>query len=71
MYSKSLEAKIVQALQSKPEVLHSELLVGLEHGERLAMLDTVREMARNGLLKRDISQKDANGRMILRYLRVG
>lgn len=71
MYVKSVEDKVSQALQSAPEVLHATLLDGLTHQERLGLIDTIREMERQGLLKRDISTRDANGKLVLRYLRVG
>lgn len=71
MYVVSVQEKLTKALQSAPEVLHSEFVAGLEHHERIGLLDTVREMERNKLLKRDVTKKDERGKMVLRYLRVG
>jgi len=71
MYVKSVEDKLKAALQASPAVTHAQIVEGMEHVERLGLLDTVREMERNGLLKRDLTQRDERGKMILRYLRVG
>lgn len=71
MYVKSVEEKLTAALQASPAVSHASILVGLEHRERIGLLDTVREMERQGLLKRDLSERDERGKMVLRYLRVG
>jgi hypothetical protein len=71
MYVKSVEEKLTSALQASPAVTHAQILEGLEHQERLGLLDTVREMQRNGLLKRDLTERDERGKPILRYIRVG
>lgn len=71
MYVVSVQEKLTRALQNAPAVTHAEFVQGLEHHERIGLLDTVREMERNGLLKRDLSQRDERGKMILRYVRVG
>jgi len=71
MYLASLQEKISLALQTSPELVHSEFVKSLDHREQIALLDTVREMQKRKLLKRDISQKTEDGKMILRYLRVG
>ncbi len=71
MYVKSVEDKLKSALQTSPAVTHAQIVEGMEHQERIGLLDTVREMERNGLLKRDLTQRDERGKMILRYIRVG
>jgi hypothetical protein len=71
MYVKSLEDKFKTALQASPSVTHESIVDGLTHQERIGMLDTVREMERLGMLRRDLSERDANGRRVLRYVRSG
>jgi hypothetical protein len=71
MYVVSVQEKLTAALQSTPSVTHDEFVKGLQHNERLGLLDTVREMQRKGLLRRDISERDADGKMVLRYVRIG
>lgn len=71
MYVKSVEEKVSSALQASPAVTHAQIVEGMEHHERIGLLDTVREMERNGLLKRDLSERDERGKRILRYIRVG
>ena len=69
MYVKSVEDLLVDRLQAKPEVAHSELLDGLTHQERLGLMDTIREMARTGKLKRTL-QRNEQGKLVPVYQRV-
>jgi len=69
MYLESLREKIAAKLQSNPTLVHSQLIEELNHNERQALLDTVREMEKRGVLTRDLSEKNADGKSILRYLR--
>lgn len=71
MYVASVEEKLTAALQAAPAVTHQQIVQGMEHQERIGFLDTVREMERNRLLKRDLSERDEKGKRVLRYLRVG
>lgn len=71
MYVVSVEEKLTAALQNAPAVTHEAIIQDMQHHERIGFIDTVREMERNGLLKRDLSERDANGKRVLRYLRVG
>lgn len=70
MYVKSVETLLVTRLQAKPEVLHSELLDGLTHQERIGLIDTIREMERAGKLKRTM-QRNTEGKLVPVYVRVG
>lgn len=70
MYVKSVEELLKQKLQAKPEVLHSELLDGLTHQERIGLVDTIREMERSKLLKREMWRNE-QGKLVPRYIRVG
>ena len=70
MYVKSVEDLLTTRLQAKPEVPHAELLDGLTHQERLGLLDTIREMERNGKLKRTM-QRNELGKLVPVYVRVG
>ena len=69
MYVPSVEEKMTAALQSAPEVVHSEFIEQLDYNERRGLLDTARDMERRNLLKRDVSQI-VDGKLVLRYLRV-
>lgn len=71
MYVESLATKVKTALQSSQAVTHESLLSGLSHEERVGMLDTLRQLEKEGVLNRDLSLRDENGRMILRYVRKG
>lgn len=70
MYVKSVEDLLVARLQANKEVAHSDLLEGLSHQERLGLLDTIREMARTGKLKRTL-QRNEQGKLVPVYQRVG
>jgi len=70
MYVKSVEDLLTSRLQEKPEVGHAELLDGLTHQERIGLLDTIREMARTGKLKRTMQRNEA-GKLVPVYVRVG
>jgi hypothetical protein len=70
MYVKSVDDLLTTRLQAKPEVLHSELLDGLTHQERIGLVDTIREMERAGKLKRTL-QRNESGKLVPVYLRVG
>ena len=63
-----LEDKIVQALQANPALEHGVFAATLEHRDRQYLLDTVRDMERRGLLRRDLTLK-RDGKAVLRYLR--
>lgn len=70
MYVESFAQKVTQALQASPTVDHSALLEGLTHQENLGVVDTLREMERRGQLRREL-QRGEDGKLVLRYVRVG
>lgn len=70
MYIKSVEDLLVARLQAKPEVGHAELLDGLTHQERIGLVDTIREMARKGKLKREL-RRNEEGKLVPVYSRAG
>lgn len=72
MYVQEFADKVTAALQANAVVDHAALIGNLTHQERLGVLDTIREMERQGKLKRDMTQRDATtGKLVLRYVRVG
>jgi len=70
MYVKSVEDKVKAALQAKSPIDHSEINQNLTHQENIGLIDTIREMERLGLLKREM-QRNERGKLVLRYVRVG
>lgn len=70
MYVESFAQKVSQALQASPVVDHSALIQNLNHQENLGVVDTLREMERRKLLKRELQRGD-DGKLVLRYVRVG
>jgi len=70
MYVKSVEDKVKAALAAKSPVAHSEINQNLTHQESIGLIDTIREMERLKLLKRELS-RNAEGKLVLQYTRVG
>jgi len=70
MYVESFAQKVTQALQASPVVDHSALIQNLSHQENLGVIDTLREMERRGTLRRELQRGD-DGKLVLRYVRVG
>lgn len=70
MYVKSVEEKVLAALASQSPLPHSAISGNLTHQESIGLLDTVREMQRVGLLRRELIRNEA-GKLVLHYVRVG
>lgn len=65
----SVEQKLRDALQANPVVVHEAFVDTLDHREKIMLLDTVRDLQKRGVLKRDISEK-VEGHAVLKYVRV-
>jgi hypothetical protein len=70
MYVESFAQKVTTALQANAVVDHSTLIQNLSHQESLGVIDTLREMERRGQLRREL-QRGEDGKLVLRYVRVG
>ena len=68
MYVKSVEEKLTSALQANETVNYGEFAAQLNFPEQRGLLDTVRDMEKRGLLRRDLSEK-VDGKAVLRILR--
>ena len=64
-----LEQKVLDALQASPTLDHEALAASMDYRERKSLLGTIRELERQGLVKRDMSER-RDGRRVLRYIRV-
>ena len=64
-----VENKLLQAVQASGVVEHETFVGSLDHRECLNLLPTVRDMEKRGLIRRDISEKRDN-RRVLKYVRV-
>lgn len=65
----SVEQKLRDAIQAQGTVTHEDFIQTLDHREKIMLLDTVRELQKRGVLKRDISEK-VEGRSVLKYVAV-
>lgn len=70
MFVKSLADKVVAALQTQSPLPHSTLATNLTHQESIGMLDTIRELQRVGVLRRELIRGE-DGKLVLHYVRVG
>jgi len=70
MYVESFAQKVTAALQANAVVDHSALIQNLSHQENLGVIDTLRELERRGVLRREL-QRGEDGKLVLRYVRVG
>lgn len=66
---KELYAKIEAALNDNPVIEHEQFVQTLDYRERRSLLPVVRDMEKQGILRRDISEK-RQGRFVLKYIRV-
>lgn len=65
----ALEQKVLDALQATPTLDHEALANLMDYRERKNLLGTMRELERQGLVKRDMQER-REGRRVLRYIRV-
>jgi len=65
----TLQEKVLAAMQPTGVVEHEVLVETLDYNERFHLLNTVRDMQKAGLLKRDIDEK-RDGRRVLKYRKV-
>lgn len=61
-----LSDKVFAAVQASGSVEHEALVETLNYNERQHLLNTVREMQKNGLIKRDVSER-RDGHIVLKY----
>lgn len=61
-----LSNKVLAAVQATGSIEHEVLVETLDYNERHALLTTVREMQKQGLIKRDVSER-RDGHIVLKY----
>lgn len=64
----TVETKLLEALEAAEAVDHETFVEGLDHREKIMLLQTARDLQKRGLLVRDLSER-REGRRVLRYIR--
>lgn len=65
----SVKQKLLDAIQVTGAVEHAVIVESLDHREKLQLLNTVHDMEKSGLIRRDNSEK-REGRRVLKYVAV-